>query len=85
MFTQINTSDDREIQRYSEDTESLLSQSDLKEESLNWARRWSSLRLTTVLIGTHVLVALLVAWLSSAWKGDLNSVCARHTSNYCKL
>jgi hypothetical protein len=77
---------DRE--KHAEDAESLLSHSNLEEgeeqKSIK-TRRCGSIQHTLLLILTHFFVAGTAVWLWSYGKPDFDSVCAMHTSNYCKL
>ena len=80
--------DDPETEKYTEDTESLLSHSDFEEREERGntkAGRWASIQHTLLLIFTHFLVAGTAVWLWNYGKPNLDSMCATHTSNYCEL
>lgn len=76
-----------ENQKYTEDAESLLSPSDLKEHGERIymkTNRWPAIRHAILLGFTHLLVAGTAIWLWTYREPDLDSKCSFHTSHYCE-
>lgn len=76
---------------YADDSESLLSHdnsllSDANSIESNNRRRWPTLSLIFVLLGSHLVTAVASGWLASSWRPfNADGFCARHTSHYSPL
>src|ERR1700760_4320066 len=76
---------------YADDSESLLSHDsslhgDANSIESNSRRRWPTLSLVFVLLGSHLVTAVASGWLASSWRPfNADNFCARHTSHYSPL
>jgi len=72
-------------ERYTDDAESLLSNSNMSSQTDSLVQRRPSMRLFAGLVTTHLLVALISVWLTWIWRLDPDSLCARLTSKYSPI